>query len=476
MLRFRLGSIPVEVHPSHLLVSGLLAWLMLDRGVPTQQQEVWPYRQLANPEGPEYTLTAALFVLSWVLIVFVSALVHELGHALAGRAFGYRPSISLVWMGGHTRTNAPGPIPWKQLVVLTAAGPLFGLALGVGAWVGYRHAGENEVLDFLLGWMAVANLVWTVVNLLPVLPLDGGHIVSAVAQRFFGMAGFLGAQVLALLVSLGLVLFAVAARAPLMGLFFGVYGWQALRLLLAGARGELQGPVSAPERLVLALKEGHAALEAGQLAQARQLGESLLEAEESTPELASRAHHLLGWVALKQGQGREALDHFSQVQRRPVEAHAVAAAFSLVGDEPRALALWKLAWQESADRTVLHEYAGSLIRSQRVQEALELPGVEPEQAFLCAERALFIRGAYSEAAAVAEAGLAHAPGARLAYEAACAHARARHRDDAVRMLRRATALGFQDAAYAASDEDLSALHGHSGFEQWLTQLRESAPA
>jgi len=155
---------------------------------------------------------------------------------------------------------------------------------------------------------------------------------------------------------------------------------------------------------------------------------------------------------------------------------ALAAAFSLLGDEHRALTLWELAWRETRDRTVLHEYAGSLIRSERVQQALRLPEVEPEAAFTCAHRTLFIRGAYSEAARIAEEGLAHAPVARLAYDAACAHARARHKDDAVRLLRRATELGFRDAHYAASDEDLAPLHGHPDFERWLTELQESESA
>jgi hypothetical protein len=46
----------------------------------------------------------------------------------------------------------------------------------------------------------------------------------------------------------------------------------------------------------------------------------------------------------------------------------------------------------------------------------------------------------------------------------------------MRLLRRATELGFQDAAYAASDEDLAPLHGLPDFEQWLSGLLKSASA
>jgi hypothetical protein len=470
MLRFRLGSIPVEVHPSHLLFSSLLAWSLLPPRLPVKQPEVWPYRQLLASDGADYAGTVVLYVLAWMLIVFVAALVHQLGHALAGRALGYRPSITLMWLGGTTRPNAPSPLPWLRQVAFNAAGPLFGLLLGAGAWLGKGPvAPYSEVLAILLEWTAKISLVWTFINLLP-----GGRIASALAIRVFGPGGFLVAQGLALLVCMALVTFALSLGSPLFAFFFGLYGFQAVRVLSAGARGKLPGQQPPPEPLVRALREGKEALAEGRLEEARRSGATVLEAEQATPELASRAHHLLGWVSLKEGQGRAALDHFSQVHRQPVETQALAAAFTLIGDEPRALTLWELASHESKSRTVLHEYAGSLIRSGREQEALRLEGVEPETAFLCAERPLFIRGAYSEAAAVAEAGLTHAPSARLAYASACAYARARHTDDAVRLLHRATELGFQDLAYAASDEDLSSLHGHARFEQWLRASRKSA--
>jgi Zn-dependent protease len=479
MLRFRLGSIPVEVHPTHLLFSAVLAYtFMPGPGSSPREPEAWPYRHLLDSADPLYARTVVLYILSWMFIVFVSALIHELGHALAGRMFGYRPSIALVWMGGVTQTNAPGPIPWHRMVVVTAAGPLAGLLLGLAALGVFRFAHlDSEVLNTLLAWFFAANLVWAIFNLLPVPPLDGGHIVSTVATRFLGRAGFIGAHGLALLVSLALVAYAIAQKAPILGLFFGLYGVQALRMIRAAWRGEVKVTTEEQtEPLVQGLELARRELAEGKVEVARQRGLALLESDDLTPELASRTHHMLGWVALKNGQGRAALDHFSQVQRQPVETHALAAAFSLVGDEHRALTLWELAWQETRNPTVLHEYAGSLIRAERVQAALKLPDVNPESAFDCAQRTFFIRGAYSEAARVAEEGLGHVPSARLAYDAACAHARARHRDDAMRLLRRATELGFQDAAYAASDEDLAFLHAHPDFEQWLVELRKSASA
>ena len=64
----------------------------------------------------------------------------------------------------------------------------------------------------------------------------------------------------------------------------------------------------------------------------------------------------------------------------------------------------------------------------------------------------------------------------VAYDAACARARAGDLDDAVRLLEEANRLGFTDAAYAATDADLSALQRHPGFDTFLQRLRKSARA
>jgi hypothetical protein len=285
-------------------------------------------------------------------------------------------------------------------------------------------------------------------------------------------------QGLALVVCLAAVVYGLKNNSLMLTILFAMWGMQAFRVvadaLRGGGGGEKDGALEGA--LAEKLREAKVALDAGRLDDARRLAAVVLEGgeEKLTPQLASHAHHLLGWVALKQGQGRPALDHFSQVQGLPVEPHAVAAAFSLVGDDGRSVDWWRQAWQMSSDRTVMHEYGGTLIRLGRTDEALKLPGVDPAAAFSCAERVLFIRGAYSEAAAVGEAALRYSPSATLAYDSACAYARARSVTDALRMLRRASELGFRDGAYAASDEDLAPLHGHPEFEAWLTELRQSA--
>ena len=467
MLRFRLGPIPVEVHPSHLLIAALFGLSSL--GQAGADPTLWPDRLLSGGDWIAVRGTQAAVVAIWVAIVFVSVLVHELGHALVALAFHYQPSIQLVALGGFTKPNAPGPIPWNREVLLTLAGPLMGAAFGALCLLGLGTIGPfSDVAAYALQRAAWANFLWAVFNLLPVLPLDGGRISAAVLTRAFGKAGLAAAQVLAIGVCAA-VIYRWWRQGPLMTLLFALFGLQAVRGLAALFRGEESIPESEE------LQQTEALFREGKLQAARERGEALL-AGNSSPALRSRAHHLLGWIALKQGEGRRALHHFSQVQGRGVEKHALAAAFSLLGDDARALPLWQQAYAASRDSTILHEWAGALLRAGETDRAARLPGVDLGKAYACAERVAFLRGDFTRAAELGLAALDRHPSPEAAYDVACALARAGELDRAVLVLERARDLGFSDVAYARTDADLAALHGHPGFERWLDALGKSASA
>jgi Zn-dependent protease len=463
MLRFRLGPIPVEVHPSHLLIAAVFGLMRLGGQDPSR----WPGRELASPDALTHLGTAVAVVAIWVALVFVSVLVHELGHALVSLAFRYHPSIQLVGLGGLTKPNAQGPIPWHKDVALTVAGPLVGASLGGLCLLAlFGMPQRSGVVAYTLSLGALTNFYWAVLNLLPIQPLDGGRIAAAVLTRLFGKAGLAAAQVLAIAMCAATIYFLWPNP---FSLLFALFGFQSVRVLGALWRGEEVGPQSAE------LRQTEALFHSGELKRARERAEALI-ASDPKPALRSRAHHLLGWIALKEGEGRRALDHFSQMQGRAVEKHALAAAFSLVGDDARALPLWKLAYEGSHDPTILHEWAGALLRAGQVEEASRLPGVDLGKAYACAERVAFLRGNFTRAAELGLSALDRHPSAEGAYDVACALARAGDLDRAVLVLGRARDLGFTDAGYARTDSDLAALHGHPGFERWLLSLGKSAPA
>ena len=446
MLRFRLGSIPVVVHPGHLLFALVLG---------------------LSAAGEGGGLASGAIVAIWVVLIFVSVLFHELGHALAFRAYGYSSSIQLIIFGGVTMPDTDRPLSWGKEVVTTLAGPTFGAALAVLCHsLAPRATGPLTAYALQLG--SEINLVWAVFNLLPVLPMDGGRVSRAILGRVFGRSGVLAAHGLGVLVcgALAWLLYRTSAASSVTLVFLLLFAVQNFQALLAAWRAEREPPPS-PEIL-----EAERLFQAGDLASARVLAARLLAGATPAP-VRDRLHHLLGWIALKEGEGARALRHFGEMQRG-VEAEALAAGLTLVGDDARAAGVWQVAARERRDPNVLHEYAGTLIRLGRAEEAAALPGVDLATAYACAERVAFLRGAYSEAARFGEESLSLRPSASRAYDVACAHARAGDVRRAMALLVRARDLGYSDRAAAETDPDLVSLAGEPAFRDWLGSLEESA--
>jgi len=143
----------------------------------------------------------AAFLIGWLLVLLISILVHELGHALTARWFGYPPSILLYHFGGLAFYQPyRHPARWKSILI-SLAGPaagfvLFGLIFAFRVFVLPRfffQLGENfqDLVWFMISQMIFVNLVWGLVNLLPVLPLDGGRVCQEICLTFSPFRGTL---------------------------------------------------------------------------------------------------------------------------------------------------------------------------------------------------------------------------------------------------------------------------------------------
>jgi stage IV sporulation protein FB len=174
-LHFSVFGIPVRVHPMFWLVSAIMGFSFLH-------------------------VSIALFLI-WVGCVFFSILVHELGHVLMFRTFGVNAHVVLYAFGGLAIPTHGLYNRWKRIAV-SFAGPLAQFLLLAVMAVAFAMTGLDRLqwfLHILLGtlgirtetfveidlhpllmeaifFLAWINLIWALINLLPVYPLDGGQI------------------------------------------------------------------------------------------------------------------------------------------------------------------------------------------------------------------------------------------------------------------------------------------------------------
>lgn len=167
-----------------------------------------------------------------VLGLFASVLVHEVSHGLAGRALGRPPeAYTLTLWGGHTTFRGPERRP-RDMALIAAAGPVSNLVVAGLAWL-LLLALRGEPY-WLLAPLAWVNLALGAFNLLPGLPMDGGHLVHALAwattgRRDSGMvlAGRLGQAVAAGVAAYAfLPVLRGGGSVNLWALLIGVFLWQ----------------------------------------------------------------------------------------------------------------------------------------------------------------------------------------------------------------------------------------------------------
>lgn len=158
MIQFRLLNVPVTIHPSFFLFFLFLTDL----------------HQVVSIEG----------VMVGVILV-VSLLIHEYGHALTAMHYGARPEINLEAFGGNAQYNNCRMTP-KQEFIITINGPLLESVLIVIPYfllnIGFS---ENTYVNYFLYKMMRLNILWCLFNLIPVSPLDGGHILKFLLEKKF---------------------------------------------------------------------------------------------------------------------------------------------------------------------------------------------------------------------------------------------------------------------------------------------------
>lgn len=119
----------------------------------------------------------------------VLLIIHELGHAVAARATGAKAEITLDMFAGYASFIPPRPLRWWEQAGISLAGPAAQFSISVAALYAF---GKDPTDVSRADWHPAFQALWfagpvlALLNLIPALPLDGGHFVEALLTPMLG--------------------------------------------------------------------------------------------------------------------------------------------------------------------------------------------------------------------------------------------------------------------------------------------------
>ena len=162
-------GIPVYISPYWFLIAGVFII-------------IYANDLAATLHGSTRFIVAAAFV----VLLYVSVLIHELSHSLVARGYGLPVRRILHYpLGGFSEIEQEPPTPGREFGV-SAAGPALSLVLAAAGYGLMHVVSPDTVAGTLCSQLRWANLVVGVFNLLPGLPLDGGRMLRAVIWKLTG--------------------------------------------------------------------------------------------------------------------------------------------------------------------------------------------------------------------------------------------------------------------------------------------------
>lgn len=168
--------IPVHIQPTFWMLAAFLGWINAG------------------------TIPGTLI---WIGIVTLSVLIHEYGHALTAIAFHQRAAIELLIYGGLTKRTGKNLKKWQEFIVVLN-GPLAGAFLAIITYsiLSAFQPMLNPMSVYALTVTWQVNVFWTILNLLPIYPMDGGQLITIVLQGIFGLNGLRTALLISTIIGL----------------------------------------------------------------------------------------------------------------------------------------------------------------------------------------------------------------------------------------------------------------------------------
>jgi Zn-dependent protease len=438
VLSFRIGSVPVAIEPSFWIISLLMG----------------------SSGG------AAWMAFAWMAVVFVSILIHELGHAAAALTFGSPARIRLYSFGGLTFHQA---LPRLQSILVSLAGPFAGFVLGAAVILASRHwPTDDEKLQWVIAQTEWVSIGWGIMNLLPILPLDGGHVLRGV----LGETRLRLTLMISVATGVLVALLGLQRHQTYIAFLFGYMAFNAARALMVTPVPEEpvvreRRPVVKPEDHAGLLESGWSQLFSGKDDDAERIARNIL-IESSDTALRNRALDLLTWVMLARADAIGALRQLDRVQP-PDQVRALTQAMTLemAGHLDAALAPALKAHEKEPSEATAQLVLRLLTHAQRYAEAVQAgeafrwtrPGLK--EAALSDVYAA--QGDDRQAASLAQQAFESRRRPSDAIQAARYLARTGDASAALGWIERALGAGFDDPSSLASDPDFAAVRALPGF-------------
>jgi Zn-dependent protease len=445
----KIFGIPVKVQPFFLLVVGFLGY---SRNLPFE------------------------FLVEWVIVVFISILAHEFGHALAIRAFGMSPQILIYGFGGMTSWTDEKDISHAKRIAISLAGPFAGFLFGGIVFLSeYKfpdlfadRLGNQTYFDLMF-----VNFGWGIFNLLPILPLDGGNVAYSIEQMVTKRPSGVITRALSLLIAAGVGLWALSIGQSwivfLMALF-ALNNGRALFQLFQTDQDESLRPLLDRARDAVKNDDGATAV---------QLAKGAMKSAHSQ-EVEEEAHRILLIGLILGGDIEQAKKEADRL--RAVYGHT-ALLRALAGFErdqlPRAIPVIEYSYPTSPSPELNYTFADALIAAGRFREASELIARQQNPKYAAAayatlQTSAFYSGDYDLSSEAGRQALERTKEPMIAYNIACAEARAGRADEALVWIERAVEMGYRDVDAMVSDSDLETLRSRPEFEAICERLREVA--
>ncbi len=154
---------------------------------------------------PFCLLIAVMYILDFGKVfapTFIAVVIHESAHLLAIRLTGGRiDRIDIKAFGISVNVPELQYMSYSKEIIIAAAGPCAGILTATLATVAAKLLSL-----YSLGYFIGINIVITLINLLPVYPLDGGRIILSLGLKLFSLRVAYAISYILSLLSIGALL------------------------------------------------------------------------------------------------------------------------------------------------------------------------------------------------------------------------------------------------------------------------------